>query len=113
MNLLIFSILSISYSLIDSYVTEPELEEFVKRISPYKADQGRSRVKRKLFGNSESINKAFQEEFQAYEKCLNEREEERKSLENTIRGLLALEGQKVRLGCNLCPRPDQDLTKLE
>lgn len=118
MNLLvIFSVFSISYSLIDSYVTEPELEEFVKRISPYKADQGRSRVKRKLFGSSfrtkQSIQKAFQEEFQAYEKCLNEREKERKSLENTIRGLLALEGQKVRLGCNLCPRPDQDLTKLE
>lgn len=118
MNLLvIFSILSISYSLIDSYVTESELEEFVKRISPYKADHGRSRVKRKLFGKAfrtkEAIKKAFEEEFQAYDKCLNAREEERKSLENTIRGLLALEGQKVRLGCNLCPRPDQDLIKLE
>lgn len=68
MNLLvIFSIFLILYLLIDSYVIEFELEEFVKWISFYKVDYGCFRVKRKFFGKvfciKEVIKKVFEEEF--------------------------------------------------
>lgn len=100
----------------DNSFQDPGLQQLMDKISPYKAVQRHSRVKRKVskfFGFKGDIKGAVKDEFEEYEKCLNEREKERKSKSNTIHGLLALEGQKIRLNCNLCPRPDQEFNKLE
>lgn len=100
----------------DNSFQEPGLQQLMEKISPYKAVQRHSRVKRKIskfFGSKSDIKGEVKDEFEQYNKCLTEREKERKSKSNTIHGMLALEGQKIQLSCNLCPRPDQELNKLE
>lgn len=113
--LIILCLFTNTHSLVQSDFSESGLEELLRKINGVNNVPGHSRVKRKSFlnFNRKSHKQAVDEEFKEYEKCLKKREEERKAGKNIIRGLLALEGQTVRLSCNLCPRPDQDFAKLE
>ncbi|XP_061168095.1 Ig-like V-type domain-containing protein FAM187A [Saccostrea echinata] len=112
--LIILGILMNVHAFKEKHFTEPGLKDLLRKINGLEGEPMYSRVKRNVFVYHKKNQKEMvEEQFKEYEKCLKKREEERNEGKNTIRGLLVLEGQSVRLSCNLCQRPDQDFAKLQ